>query len=113
MLFFGRWYGTFREDQSLLERLAWAIQTQQLELQKRLEFHLGANHLLENLVAVIVVDEIAGSAAGFDRQRIDRLLAEQLQEQFLPDGCHYERSPMYHLRMLWLLDVLQRLTLRC
>lgn len=111
LLFFGRWYEAFRDDLDFLGRLAWTIKVQQAELLKRLEFHLGANHLLENLVAVHVCEDILCSGSTTLSPQITSLLGEQLREQFLGDGCHYERSPMYHLRMLWLLDVLRRLNI--
>ena len=73
-------------------------------LQGHLETHLLGNHYLENAVALA----IAGSAYGGDAARkwLDsgmRILADELPEQFLPDGCHFELSPMYHARAVWLL----------
>lgn len=72
-----------------------AIQTRWLAA--RLEHHLLGNHLLANAKALV----FAGLA--FDGQEADewlrtglRLLREQLAEQILPDGGHFELSPMYH-----------------
>jgi uncharacterized heparinase superfamily protein len=37
-----------------------------------------------------------------------KILSRELSEQFLNDGAHYERSPMYHSLLLWdLLDLYQ------
>ncbi|MBN1676624.1 MAG: alginate lyase family protein [Kiritimatiellae bacterium] len=35
-----------------------------------------------------------------------RLLRQQLTEQILPDGGHFERSPMYHARIMYVLQML-------
>jgi hypothetical protein len=39
-------------------------------------------------------------------KQIEQWLLVECQQQVLPDGVHYERSPMYQLRVLWLLEVL-------
>ena len=68
-------------------------------LKSHLETDLGGNHLIENARALAVV------AAFFDQS--DRwaasaiqVLESQLDQQFLPHGEHFERSPMYHKHML-------------
>jgi uncharacterized heparinase superfamily protein len=75
-----------------------------------LEFHLDANHLLENLLALAYVGfslDPADPAAARARDRIGQLLGRELESQFLPDGGHYELSPMYHAILLErLLDLL-------
>ena len=72
-----------------------------LFLERHLETDVGGNHLLKNLVALL----LAGCA--FDgpypaawRERAAALLDAELSRQILPDGGHYERSPMYHLLVL-------------
>jgi hypothetical protein len=72
-----------------------------LFLERHLEIDVGGNHLLKNLVALL----LAGCA--FDgpyplawRERAGSLLGIELRRQILPDGGHYERSPMYHLLVL-------------
>lgn len=68
-------------------------------LHQNLEYHILANHLLENLFAMHM------SAVYFkdtDKQlRYQKLLTEQLNEQILKDGAHYELSPMYHKIILF------------
>ncbi|WP_373495714.1 heparinase II/III family protein [Aquiflexum sp.] len=63
-------------------------------LTKRLEYHLLANHLLENAFAVYM----AGSFFKEDQwiKLGEKLLRNELNEQILKDGAHFELSPMYH-----------------
>lgn len=76
----------------------------------RLEYHLDANHLLENLLALAFAAsflEPSDPRASKVRCRVGRLLKAELEAQFLQDGGHYERSPMYHAILLErLLDLL-------
>ncbi|MCP9468676.1 MAG: heparinase II/III family protein [Nitrospira sp.] len=78
---------------------AWlqSLWTQAAWLERHVEYHLLANHLFKNAVALVFV------GVYFDGPEADRwlrqgwvLLWQELAEQFLPDGGHYERSLMYH-----------------
>ena len=67
-------------------------------LERKLEYHLLGNHLLEDAYALYI-----GSAYLKDSRmhgRASRLLRRQLREQVLSDGAHYEQSPMYHCILL-------------
>ena len=69
------------------------------------EYHLQANHLFENCKALL----IAGLCLNHPdwTKRGWRELRREMDEQILPDGTHYERSPSYHSIILCgLLDVL-------
>lgn len=61
------------------------------------EWHILANHLFANAKALVFAGAAINGPLG---QRIlnqgIRILGRQLDEQILPDGGHYERSPMYH-----------------
>ena len=64
-------------------------------LKSNLEYHILANHLLENLLAMCL-------ASHFIKDRLLILkftekLTKELDKQILPDGAHYERSIMYHM----------------
>lgn len=75
-----------------------SIWSQLILLQKKLEFHLLGNHLLEDSFALYI-----GGNYFQDKNLIEKgysLLVEQLEEQTLLDGGHYEQSPMYHLILL-------------
>ncbi len=68
-----------------------------LFLEKNLEFHLYGNHLLKNIKALIFSGIFFESGdADKWREKGLRMLQEELKEQILPDGGHFERSPMYH-----------------
>jgi hypothetical protein len=56
------------------------------------------NHVIRNARALVL-----GGAAFRDGELLERgaaLLGRELPEQVLPDGGHYERSPVYHLVVL-------------
>lgn len=68
-------------------------------LSNRLEFHLLGNHLMENSFALLM-----GGVSFNQREWIqaaETIFAEQVPEQILVDGAHFERSPMYHLILLF------------
>ena len=67
-------------------------------LERKLEYHLLGNHLLEDAFSLT----IGGYYFGDERmkQKGMKLLQQELQEQILPDGAHYEQSPMYHCILL-------------
>ncbi|HML84540.1 MAG TPA: alginate lyase family protein, partial [Bacteroidales bacterium] len=82
-----------------------AIHNQAIHLSKNLEYHLLANHLLENAFALTIAATYLGEKRLFNKA--SNLLLSQLKEQILPDGAHYERSPMYHQIILYrLLDTI-------
>ncbi len=68
-----------------------------------LEYHLLGNHLLENGFSLLF------GAYYFQDEKLyikaKEILQEELEEQILEDGGHFELSPMYHQLMLFrLLD---------
>ncbi len=77
---------------------------QQLQyLSQYIEYHLLGNHLLENGFAFLF-----GAVYFQDKQfqkLAERILKDELTEQILADGAHFELSPMYHQIILYrLLD---------
>jgi uncharacterized heparinase superfamily protein len=96
--------GAEEPPQRWLDSLALQLVT----LEHDLEYHLLANHLLKNAKALALGGLfLAGVAAERWRRPGLALLAAQADEQFLPDGGHFERSPMYHcIGLEDLLDVL-------
>jgi len=75
----------------------------------RPEYHLLGNHLFINAKALMFACVIFGldEHSAFYRKAL-KILKEELSEQFLEDGAHFELSPMYHaLAMEDLLDLYQ------
>ncbi len=66
-------------------------------LTQRLEFHILGNHLFANAKALVFAGIFfAGPEAEQWLSRGEGLLSEQIPEQVLGDGGHFELSPMYH-----------------
>lgn len=85
-----------------------AVQTRYLA--QRPERHLLGNHYWANGKALVFAGTaLAGPEADGWRTSGFAILDEQLAEQVLPDGGHFERSPMYHA--LFLEDLLDLVAL--
>lgn len=68
------------------------------------ELDVGGNHLLENGLALALAGAaFRGPVATRMLERGARILAEGTRRQILPDGAHYELSPLYHARVLFVL----------
>ncbi|MEM6769402.1 MAG: heparinase II/III family protein, partial [Bacteroidota bacterium] len=80
-------------------RVQASVQRQYRSLWRKVEYHLGGNHLLENAIALSLTARYLNDAKG--QRKADRLLQAELREQYLPDGAHFELSVMYHLILLW------------
>lgn len=82
------------EDADFRTRFVGSIYQQYVYLSEHLEKDLLGNHYLEDLKSLILC------AIFFkDEQFLCRVLREwklQCKEQILPDGMHFELSPMYH-----------------
>lgn len=98
-VFLGRDRDATLADKDFFRTLWQSLFTQTEWLFKHPEYHILGNHLLENAAALTVVGGTLGGQPGSRWQRKgERILTRQLAEQILPDGMHFERSPMYHLR---------------
>lgn len=77
-------------------------------LEKRLEFHLGGNHLFSNAKALVFAGAyFEGSRPARWMRRGLSILEREMPRQILSDGGHYERTPMYHaLALEDVLDVI-------
>jgi uncharacterized heparinase superfamily protein len=100
-LFTGGWPDATRN------RLVGSLEAQARCLADTLERHLRGNHLLESALTLKFLSAcFRGSASGRWGALADALMKEEFTEQFLPDGGHFERSPMYHALLTWgLLDL--------
>ena len=106
-VFLGQFRDHTQNDMQFLSRLWASIYLQAEWLRRHLETHLLANHLLENGAALAFVGSCFGGesarrwyAAGME------VLRAELPEQVLPDGMHFELSPMYHTRVAYVLALL-------
>ena len=107
-VFWHRFRGDVEADPVFRDRL-WESLYRQVEwLRARLEYHLLGNHLIENAAALALAGScFAGSVGGHWLKAGGALLERELKEQMLPDGMHFERSPMYHARVTFLLLLLR------
>lgn len=66
-------------------------------LRRRLEYHLLGNHLFTNAKALVFAGLFfEGIEAERWLHKGMAILEKEIPEQILPDGGHFERSPMYH-----------------
>lgn len=91
------------------EKITQVIALDLHRLNKNLEYHLMGNHLLENGFALLFGAIYFKDIDKYQKSR--KLLLEQLDEQVLADGAHFELSPMYHQiivsRILSCIDLLK------
>jgi len=86
------------EEEDFQRIFLWALYRQCDFLFHHLEHQGGGNHLMANVKALIFGGVFFGGDA--PKQWLEaglRLLRQELDEQVLGDGGHFERSPMYHL----------------
>lgn len=92
------WCKVGLEDRALQE----SLYLQAAFLYRNIETHLLGNHIIENARALVFAGRFfdgAGESSEWFRRGLD-ILIDELTEQFLSDGGHFERSPMYHTLML-------------
>ncbi len=75
-----------------------SLYSQYILLSKKLEYHLLGNHLLEDVYSLFIASLYFHNESFY--QKASNLLYKELDEQILPDGAHYEQSPMYHCILL-------------
>ena len=97
-------HGGLPFDAEALQHLACQVRW----LSGHLEWHLLGNHLFVNAKALVMAGLLFdGAEAKGWRKRGWAVIERELPEQILPDGGHFERSPMYHaLALEDLLDLL-------
>lgn len=70
-------------------------------LYDHIEWDLRANHLFRDIVGLAVAGRfLSGETAARWMAFANELAPCQIAEQVLPDGMHFERSPMYHLHVM-------------
>ncbi len=102
------WIRYCLEHGQLSEQAIESLAVQADHLSRQREFHIGANHLFTNGKTLLFAGCFfqGAKAAKWLMQGL-KILSTEVREQFLDDGGHYERSPMYHFILLEdLLDLL-------
>jgi uncharacterized heparinase superfamily protein len=66
-------------------------------LSKKIEWHIQGNHLIANAKGLIFAGLFFSGPLAREWQNTGfKIFLEQISEQVLKDGAHFERSPMYH-----------------
>ena len=76
-----------------------SLYAQYMILMDNLEYHLLGNHLLENGFSLLFGAYYFNDAVLYEKAK--EILVEELKEQILDDGAHFELTPMYHQIMLF------------
>lgn len=87
-----------RIDEKRMKRWNDSLYSQYKLLEKKLEYHLLGNHLLEDAYSLYIASIYFKDASMY--RKASMLLIKELKEQTLMDGAHYEQSPMYHCILL-------------
>jgi len=86
---------------ALEPRFVASLWQQAAYLERHIEWDLRGNHLLRDLVGLAWAGRFfAGADAERWLARSATLVPEQIAEQVLPDGGHFERSATYHLHVM-------------
>ena len=100
------WVKFFTRQESIDNAWLNSLASQAHYLSRRLEYHLLGNHLFTNAKALV----FAGCYLDDTNNLLSTglgILKRELPEQVLPDGGHFELSPMYHsIAMADLMDLI-------
>lgn len=87
-----------------------SIIQQSQALFKQIEYHILGNHLFANAKALIFSGSFINNELGIKYLNKGlKIINQELKEEFLEDGGHFERSPMYHSILLF--DLLELIDL--
>lgn len=90
-----------RWPESIVAPLHGSLVQQLRYLVRRLETDLRGNHLLKNITALLWGGAFFSGAEARSWHVLGRQLLEQeVAEQILDDGCHFERSPTYQCQVM-------------
>lgn len=85
-----------------IDQVSESIYRQLLFLEKNIEKDIKGNHLIKNIKALLWGASFFQKDKNVKRWRSlgEKLLSNELEDQILDDGLHYERSPAYHCQVL-------------
>ena len=87
-------------DQAVSRLIDASLIAQMRFLRSNLELDIGGNHLIKNIKALLWASKYYRGPEALEWQRkATRLLTNELEEQVLNDGMHYELSPAYHCQV--------------
>lgn len=98
LAFYGEVPDFFQEDPDFVNRFNDSLAEQYSYLVAHTETDLLANHYFEDLKSIVLLAYYFGDDDTLEIA-LEKLL-EQVREQILPDGMHFELSPMYHKLIL-------------
>lgn len=87
-----------------VDSVSWlkSLGAQASALARQPEYHILGNHLFANGKGLTFAGAfLAGKEADRWLEQGLGILDLEVAEQFLPDGAHFELSPMYHATLLW------------
>ncbi|MDP3558948.1 MAG: heparinase II/III family protein [Legionellaceae bacterium] len=97
---FVKWFSRNKLPVKLEYLVSFGLQTEALLSQ--IEYHILGNHLFANAKTLIFAGTyLQGKRADIWLKKGLEILDQEINEQFLPDGGHFELSPMYHATLLW------------
>lgn len=86
--------------ENVSDRIYEEIYKNALFLSNHVEYGVGGNHLIENAIALIAAGTVfIDHETDWIRSGI-KILKRANKKQFMSDGGHFERSPMYHVMVL-------------
>jgi len=93
-----KYFTSFSENREIPPRWLDSLMTQSRWQVSNMEYQILANHLIKNAKAMLFAGVFfKGDKAREFRELGSKVMLQQLREQFLADGGHFERSHMYHL----------------
>lgn len=99
-----QWWSLSSPPESIREKIRTSLATQVVYLSSHLEWDLRGNHLLFNLWAIGLGGAFfADPGSAHLLSIIDRDLPDQITEQIVEGGEHFERATAYHLEVAELL----------
>lgn len=89
------------EESTLHDKLLCSLYAQAQYLERHLAWDLRANHLFRDATGLALAGRFfQGTDAVRWLKKAERLALCQVEEQLLPDGVHFELSPMYQLQVM-------------
>lgn len=88
-------------DAELASRAVDSFVEQARYLSRHIEWDLRGNHLLRDAAGLVIAARTVKQKEARRWMKLAKRIADsQAEEQILPDGGHFERSPMYHIHAL-------------